>query len=407
MTTLEEARVAAQEHGAHVIEHNLDVDLLSQGLLVRASVHGTGIFDRKLQLEELGISSKDSELRRHITAGHKSYAPDYSNRLGTWGTRCRQCVSKYAMQLESVEALTASRSWRFLHFDAYDDFKKAWNELMDLRDAIVEDIAFEHDALVEEAVAFYREQFGESFQRLQERHPGGIAVHIAGHNITFGPDDKDAYVDWVEAHVRADFPTMTAIREDVYAEYFVNFMFDSSSLAEAQAREAEANARTSQANAEAARAEDEQWRLRTTRESRERAIRQAELERMRERVREMADPFAEAMDQLLKELSGHIQALLEGLDKHGSFRGRALDRVDKMMELYRIMGGRNLPDQEIERTLQDLMDRRNTETTDDNREQVTNQIANGLVELRRHVRSESAVIERRLTSHTRAGALEL
>lgn len=410
--TLETMKAAVREHGGRVQEGRVRVDLLSQGMLVRASVYGTGIFDRRLSFEEIGISARDPELGKYFRPGVKSYAPDYSSRLGSWGTMCRQAVSKYAMHLDSVDAITASRSWRFLHFDAYDDFRARWDELQELRDQIIADLEYEHDQLLEDAVLFYTEQLGESFDQLQARYrrDGGIAIRVVDHlgnHYTFGPDDREAYVWWVEANVRADFPTMEAVRENVYAEYLVDFKFDSTSLEVAAAEQAEAITRQQEATAEAMRLADEQWEMQATREARERAIRQAELERMRERMAEIADPFAEAMDQLLRELSGHIRSLLEGLDRNGSFRGRALDRVDNMVELFRIMGGKNLEDPEIEGLLNELQARRQESPSDDQKGTWTNRIADDLASLRQRVRSQSEVIERRLQAQTRAGALEL
>lgn len=410
--TLDTMKAEVREHGGRVQEGKVRVDLFSQGLLVRVSVYGTGIFDRRLSFEEIGISAKDPELAKYFRPGVKSYAPDYSSRLGSWGTMCRQAASKYALHLDSVDAITASRSWRFLHFDAYDDFKARWDELQNLRDDILRDLEYEHAQLVEDAVLFYTETLGDSFDRLQQRYrqDGGIAIRVKGLDgldYAFGPDDRDYYLRWVEANVRADFPTMEAIRESVYAEYLVNFMFDSTSIEQAAADEAEARARQQQATTEAMELSERQWEMETTREARERAIRQAELERMRQRMEEIADPFAEAMDQLLRELSGHIRSLLEGLDRNGSFRGRSLDRVDNMIEMFRIMGGKNLEDPEIEHLLNELQARRQESPSDDQRDTWTTKIADDLSSLKRRVRDQSEVMERRLNAQTRAGALEL
>lgn len=407
---IEDMKQAVREHGGHLTEGQAKVDYLSQGLLIRVSVHGVGVFDRRLSLEELGISSGDEELARYIRAGSKSYAPEYSNRLASWGTQCRQVVSKYAIKLESVDALTASRSWRFLHFDAYPDFKLEWDRLKQQRDRIIRDIESEYDDLVEQAVEFYQEQFGRSFHLLQNRYidQGGVAVHIPGTNLTFGPHQHEQYVEWVGEHIRDDFPSLETIRRSVHAEYYVNILFDSSSLAEAAAREQEARARAAEARARAARAEDEAWTMEATRQAREEAIRRMEMERMRRAVQEMADPFAEAMDQLLSELASNIQALLNGLEKNGTFKGRSLERLDRMANLFKIMGGRNLGDTDLERLLSDLRSRKDqTPQTEVDRQVWVNQITSGLEKLQERVETNAVVIARQLQAHTRAGALEL
>jgi len=407
---IEDMKAAVREHGGNVIEAQAKVDFLSQGLLIRVSVHGVGVFDRRLSLEELGISSRDEELARYIRAGSKSYAPEYSKRLASWGTQCRQLAAKYAMKLESVDALTASRSWRFLHFDAYDDFKQEWDTLQRQRDTIVRDIEREYDLLVEEAVEFYQEQFGRSFHLLQSRYTdiGGVAVHIPGTDLTFGPHQHEQYVEWVGQHVREDFPTLEDIRRSIHAEYYVNILFDPASLAETAAAEQEARAREAEARARAARAEDEAWTAQMTREARAEAIRRAEMERMRKAIQDMADPFAEAMDQLLHELAQNIEALVKGFQKNGTYKGRALERLDRMEQLFRIMGGHNLGDAEMERLLADLRAHKDQNpTTETARETWVQRINEGLAELRERVEVNSTVIARQLQAHTRAGALEL
>ncbi len=391
--------------GTQVIEQNLSLDYLSRGLLVKVSVHGAGIFDRKLRFEELGIKT-DDQMSDWIKPGQKSYAPGFSGQLHSWGTRCRQLVSRYTLSLNSVETLTASTSWKFLLFDAYDSFKAGWEELQQVRNEIVEQIERSYPYLIDEAVDFYVEQAERSWNLLQSRYGYGTAI-ILPSGVTFGPDERQGYLNWVEANVRADFPTMETVHNEVYAEYWVNVMFDTSSLAQEEAERQEADAKAAAARLAQAQAEDQRWELSLSRQAREEAIRQAELERMRARLAETVDPFAEAMDQLLKELAGHITALTEGVEKHGNFRGRSLSRVGQMAELFKVMGGKYLDNDTLTRTLDDLKGRAVEQPSEETRDAWTSQIINGLTTLRREVTSEAEIIERRMQAHTRAGALEL
>jgi hypothetical protein len=219
--------------------------------------------------------------------------------------------------------------------------------------------------------------------------------------LVFGPDEGDAYLQWVEQNVREDFPTLDELRNNVYAEYTVNVLFDPASLAENSAREAEARARE-------VRAHDELWRTETQRHARDEAIRQVEMERARQQINESTDVWAEAMDQLLSEMAGYIQALLGGLEKNGVWRGRALDQIDSMAETFRLLGGRNLGDRDIEDLIKELRTRKASKPADDDRRDAwQDQIHAGLVELNGHVSNQAAEVERRLQAHTRAGALEL
>jgi hypothetical protein len=390
-----------------VHEHALDVDILSQGLLVRVSVYGTGIFDRSLRFEELGISSSDTRVTDHIKPGHKSYAPGYSDRLNSWGTQCRQAVAAYALRLESVDKLTASKSWRFLHFDAYPEFRARWDQLMALRDQIVRDIEREYDDLLDSATTFYVDYLSRQWDRLQRayRDAGGVAVRIPESGVVFGPADRDRYVEWIAENVRADFPSMDRIRSEIYAEYHVNILLDPASLAQSRAQREEAEAREAEARLRSMRAGQEAWELARTREAREEAIREAEIARARQMLAETTDPFREAMTQLLAELETHIKALLGQLNTHGAFRGRSINRIDSMVELYSLFGGRNLPDEDIERLLHALRDRKDAAPQD--REEWTERITQDLTDLNRHVTSQMAMFERRSQAQTRAGALEL
>jgi hypothetical protein len=113
------------------------------------------------------------------------------------------------------------------------------------------------------------------------------------------------------------------------------------------------------------------------------------------------------MDQLLKEMAGHINSLLSNAEKNGSFRGRSLDLVDKMQELYTVMGGRYLDNDALSRTLADLKARRQENPEPERRDTWTNQIISGLTELRREVTDEAEQIEKRLKARTRARTLDL
>jgi len=405
---IEQVKADIVNHGGVVVEQEADIDLLSKGMLIRISVGGTTIFDRRLNFEEIGISSHDTEIREWIRAGTKSYAPHYSAKINSWSTQCRQAVKRYCREFESIEAMTASRHWRFLFFDAYPAFRDRWDELMTMRDDLIADIESEYDVLVEEAVTFYVEQMAKSWDTLQAKSEG-ITIHFPDTGESFEAGDREQCLEWMEQYVRADFPTMEDIRVGVYADYMVNLMFTSASLEQAAAQEAESRARATQAQLEAEVAADELWRIQTTREAREQAIKQAELERMRERLRQTADPYREAMQQLLAELTGHVQALLDGYAKHGSFRGRSLNRIENMTELWEMMGGRYLDDNEkMEQLIERLQGMRESGPADDSgKEAWQDRIGSNLMDLRGLITTKADELARQMQSGTRAGALEL
>jgi DNA repair exonuclease SbcCD ATPase subunit len=384
-----------RESGAHVVEGNLDLSLLNEGLMIRVSVHGEGILDSQLQFEELGFKSTDGEISEWMSPGQKTYAPRYSKRLHSWATQCRQSVSRYALKLESVQELMASRSWKFIFFSAWDMFQERWEELQAVREKIIDDYEKDYDYLLDVAKGFYYQQALESWRLIQSRYVENAAIQVPDGQVF---DDQDEYLDWIADQVEAQFPSVEELREEVYAEYFVNVFFDPTTVAQAQVAEAEAQR-------EQLAADREQWEEQTTRRARAEAIRQAELERARTQLSELTSPYQEAMEQLLSELASNIKALLSGYEQHGAFRGRSLDRLETMAEIYKVMGGDVLDDNELESKLNELRNR--ASQTPGNRDQWTDQIAEGLSEMQQLVSQDADKIARTINAQTRAGRLEL
>jgi hypothetical protein len=76
-----------------------------------------------------------------------------------------------------------------------------------------------------------------------------------------------------------------------------------------------------------------------------------------------------------------------------------------MAEIYKVMGGDVLDDNELESKLNELRNRANQ--TPGNRDQWTDQIAEGLSEMQQLVNQDADMIARTINAQTRAGRLEL
>lgn len=377
--------------GGLVVEGNVDVELLNQGLLIRAEVGGLSVLERGLSFQELGLRP-DDDATNWMKAGVRNYAPGFDRRIKSWGVQCRQAVQRYCMDLESIKQMAASRSWRFLHFDAYPRFRERWDELQQERQHIIRDFERERESLVEEAQEFYIAEWAEAWDILQSRYAGAVQV---GNSVVFQADEREAYLAWVRDHVEEDFPTVQELREKLFSRYITFNLFSTDSLAQAAAEQAEAELRQT-------RAQDEAWRIATTRQERETAIRQAELERARQTMAELPNPLQEAMENLVAELGEHVGILMKGFNEHGSFRGRSLERIDRMREVIQVMGGRNLKaHDDIQRVL-DLADSHRATNG-----ATAEKVAEDIEQLGEIVRAEGQRLERLSQLNTRASALEL
>ena len=339
--------------------------LLERGLLIRIHVHGTGLFNSALSFEELGIQT--ASLEGKAKAARRIIDTQMDNRLNSWGAQCRQAAIRYASKLESVDALTASASWRFLLYSAYEDFKTRWQELMSLGRQIKADALDELDNIRRENREYYEERARENWDALQARYPYGTALAVPGY--TFGPDDRQAYLEWIVAQAMAAIPTAADVEAKIYADYQTSALFITT-LPDSAAHSAI-------------------WREET-----ERA--RAELESSTSAIREL-------LSQLFAQLAEGTQTLLDGYAKNGQFRGRSLDVAKNFPTLMRYLGGEFLEDGEI----RDLIERARGLAESTSSEQRDTQIVANLTQLQNIVKAQLDELKNTRIAHTRAAFIKL
>ena len=336
--------------------------LLERGLLIRIHVHGTGLFNGALSFEELGIQT--ASLEGKAKAARRIIDTQIDNRLNSWGAQCRQAAIRYASKLESVDALTASASWRFMLYSAYDDFKARWNELMALGRQIKADAQDELPNIRAANRQYYEARAVENWDALQSRYAYGTALSVPGY--TFGPDDRQAYIEWVVAQAMAAIPTAEDIESKIFADYQTSVLFI-----------------TTMPNGESAERDAAIWREETTRA-------RAELEGATSSIREL-------LSQLFAQLAEGTKTLLDGYAKNGQFRGRSLDVARNFPTLMRYLGGEFLEDAEI----RSLIEQARSLAESTSSEARDGQLVSNLTELKGLVEAQLTEMKSTRVAHSR------
>ncbi|MFA5401409.1 MAG: hypothetical protein WC359_13250 [Dehalococcoidia bacterium] len=368
MTTPMQRREAASAKTGEFVNNTVALDLqrlLERGLLVRIHVHGTGLFNSALSFEELGI--KTDSLEGKAKSARRIIDAQLDNRLNSWGAQCRQAAIRYASKLESVDALTASASWRFLLYSAYEDFKTRWNELMALGRQIKADAIVELPNIREQNRQYYEQRARENWDALQARYAYGTAISVPGN--TFGPDDCQRYIEWVVAQAMAAIPTEQDIESKIFANYQTSVLF-----------------------------------ITTMPDSAERsAIWQEENERARAELENSTSAVRELLGQLFAQLAEGTKTLLDGYNKNGQFRGRSLDVARNFPTLMRYLGGEFLEDAEIRGLIEQAKSLAETSSS----EQRDGQLVANLHQLQSVVTAQLDELKATRVTHTRAAYLEL
>ncbi|MBN2003769.1 MAG: hypothetical protein JXA21_10465 [Anaerolineae bacterium] len=384
-------------------------EMLDGGLLISISVYGMSIISRALKWEELGFKT-DDEKNQRLKAGAKLLvAPDYAKKLASLETRIRQCANRF------TRALEAFRPWQWLSFDAYDAFLSRWGDLMTELSTLRAEGIERYDEFCDENATYYGALARRSWRTFQASYEQGAALVLPGGYI-FGPNDEDAYVDWVVSNVLEQMPTRDDIAYRIRAEYKTAVLFTQADLAQEAARQAEAYAVEVEADTRIRHAAMQQHLLRIEEQEQERtirtrneAIRRAEVERARAQLEQTISPLDEMLQQLMGEITAGAQAVLDSISKNGYVRGKVAERARGLRELFQMMGGRHLQDHgDLERLLDELSARLERHPATD-KDQLAYKVDNVIETLGQIVDATRAQVDdilKRTDVQTRAAALE-
>lgn len=355
---------------------------LNRGLLVRIRVFGAEALRVKLNPVEVGLYSPDAENteanRKHMEMGSKILAPAIHRRLHTWATRCRQILPRYGLDLEAVKVLTGASSWRLVLFDSYPAMKEAVAVLSDKtrEDSVLRQILddYERDYALYEAEArtYFHSRAEDAWTKIRSRYPEAM---IAGDAVTaYGPDQKEDFVaDLTEAALKS-LPTPDELRDKVSCYMNVSAMF-----VDVQ-HEIEQNITARQLR----RDRDQQIvDLRADMDSRhvehQRMIDEAR-DQMRQELMRLR-PDAEIRQRVMSVLAEGLTRAIQSYRKNGSFLGQSLSPIAEFPQLFKMLGGQYLDDDELNSLIDALSDKAIQYRNDGRTSKAEEQIITAMAEL--------------------------
>ncbi|MBN1923059.1 MAG: hypothetical protein JW892_17565 [Anaerolineae bacterium] len=352
-----EAQVRAERtvgDARRVERQMLDIQtMLDNGLLISISFFGGSVLTRKLDWEELGISSaRESDER--IRAGQKLMAPpQWVKRLASLEVRFRQAADKYTTTLEVF------RPWVWLPLDSYDDFKARWAALEAELETFKSDLLADWTYIKDENATWFADLGRRAWRSMQARYDGKAVVVVKG--ASFDPNDPahDAeaeFVDWVVNNGLAQMPTERDIK-GIQADYRTSVLFTAADVlkhaavnAEAQAEVAEQQLRSTQAWAAKREVEVQVWKSETLAQAevseakaradaRRKAILEEEQRRARVELANTVSPVTEALGQIIGTLGASVVEVAESIRKNGHVRGKVAEKARNLVSIYKAMGG--------------------------------------------------------------------
>lgn len=361
MTTIDDrkeqaAEIAGTDHVGRVV---LEIqELLNRGILIDLHVHGLGIFDMATSWEEWGIADDDPR-KTSLKRGRRSAAKELHGKLRSVETRIRNLGPRFGRRI------TGMGGWWWVPFTAYDKFTAEWDRLDGELVAIREEIITRRDDLVADLAIDMAGGARRAWASIEAQRPPDAGPFVLRQNgDTF--EDLDAYVEHERARAAEIFPTVERIRSHVYAAYSNAILMTSAELLAEHSREEQAKRDAAIAALEAQTARDEMSRqeieaeleiaeMKAQHEAKVKAMRDAEIQRAREMLRDVKSPWQDVIDQYRAEVHGKVAKLAESLKRNGELKGRSLGMARDLHKLYQIFGSAT-DDRDLEKKLENLAD---------------------------------------------------
>jgi hypothetical protein len=339
-----------------------DLSVLDEGgVFVNVDARNFGLLDRRLDWQTLGIAlPRDTDLAfRAPTCG---LVPDkYRLPLLRPAAQAHSSLHRYSYRFQLVETLFETPSYRWLPWQAWPEFERAFAAAQARLQAALE--AYERDfTLITESTV-------STFERL--------AVDSARRLTATGESVGDQFVDTVVRSVQAALPPPDMLRQQLTLRFRIGVMQLGSELWAEQRKAAEQRRQTESSQAEARLAQtrlaaqqrlvqDELWtsqeRLRQQRvteeeeRGRETAIkeqlRQLKLQAARERLNEALSPLQEGAQQLHSAVFDAATAIRASLQKHQALRGASARRARNLCKWFALMNWTG--DEQLERLITEL-----------------------------------------------------
>lgn len=326
--------------GAHSFEAIDWRALLQQGVLVRLRIRRCR-FTARLTLDDLGIHIADEEIRRKLATwlvlGEKRLLPErYMRALSRIESSARYALRERAFWtvLGAFVPVTAYESWRTTAARLQGEYFALRDEILRLYPVLLRQVMDEYETIAREI-----------YQRLPL--PGtlpGQATDSAGFSF---PSSQEAFVSAYCGRIQQQVPSLQRIEQSFAFEYMV--LEGSAQLGEAGTpMPAQDPATESQEEATAASIAGQEY-------ARQRAV-------MRQDLRTQAEARANALEDVLASLVGHLRTLiyeavtdlLATLQRRGgtSFSPRSVVQLKHLMTQIRSLNFYG--DQEVERIMEHL-----------------------------------------------------
>lgn len=347
--------------------------LRDNGFLVDIDVKGVSQFYTSVDWHlDLGIPKSDERRTSgRLTPGRKCLVTD-AGKFRSLETRARVNLEKYSHRVAMFG------NYRYIPNTAFMEWYEKHEAITAEWDAAKQDLLDGYDGLVYEAEEAFTAMARETWLTLVGRNDSATREWVAQNSLA-------KFTEQVVSKARASMPSERDIEQKlvISLQPLATFLLGDEQAAielerqraldEAErirqerdywARSERAWAEEQEAKAEAARTEQYQ-RERVARAEADEAIRQAriqteaikqaQLEIARKAVIEMANPFEEVVQDLRANVYETVTEVLENIRKHGRVLGKTKEKIDNMVDLFRLMHNPAVtPDRELEQAIHSL-----------------------------------------------------
>lgn len=308
--------------------------LRNRGLLVALNIQGTGMFERKADFDEYGVSKGDIRQDR-LKTGRKLILPvdDDVKVFKSIASTIRNLLIKYSNKLPGFYP------YHYVPFPAFQSkFKPKFLECQILWQAQIERVIDNLDGYRDQISALAAQEAEQSWRAMD------YSFTLNGEKM----DDFEDYVDYCVNRDTADIPTEEEIREKLNLDYYVAMVYGAADMAadrlkavllDQQVRiEQERESITIQTMNEEARSQAERNYIEeeTLRQKRE-AILTAEAEHVRKQLAENGSPFDQIIRDMRDRAAKSAAEMLISIKQNGFLHTKIADKGKGLKEYFELM----------------------------------------------------------------------
>jgi hypothetical protein len=354
--------------------------LRTEGILVDLNITGTGMFQRTPNWIELGIPEFTNDKRTsQFTKGSKYLYPEAKvAKIKSFESRLRQNLDKHTFDVTGFRPFrwlpyTAYAAWRAKH----DQIVKEANEfiqteILDCHDECVDYVAAAFTEIAEAAWIGATSGENDKGQRRQLYKYVQIWDKESRGNKQL---DHEAFVSYIVSLAISQVPTVEDIMNKLSFDYTTALIYGQEDIAADEAAAENIRAQVSFEKEKAQlelsmtreQARKQAWDIQQDQRSKEEmleAMRIAEYEHHKEKLRETVSPFVEVYRQAMFQFIGHAKDMLESIQKNKHVRGKVAERGRGLLDIYNLLVIPGMGDEQMMKCLKDLRDLIGTESSE-------------------------------------------